>query len=138
MEDDERQQQEQQEEMSTENGTTSKGTEKSNSSTHNHNHNHHHPLAQAAGSCSFPGFFGKHRMQAAISHLNNQIIIIQEELEELETIGESSTVCENVISSIESIPDPLLPIRTKGPVDATWDRWFGGGTNNSRSHKRWI
>ncbi|MED6125836.1 hypothetical protein PIB30_072380 [Stylosanthes scabra] len=129
MEDDEQQQEE--EEMSTENGTTSKESEKSNN-------NHHHPLAQAAGSWSFPGFFGKHRMQAAISHLNNQINIIQEELEELETIGASSTVCENFISSIESIPDPLLPIRTKGPVDASWDRWFGGGSNNSRSHKRWI
>ncbi|KAE9609198.1 putative G-protein gamma [Lupinus albus] len=89
------------------------------------------------GSSSFPTFFGKHRLQAAISQLNNQINIIQEELEELETIGESSKVCQNIISSVESIPDPLLPL-TKGSVDSSWDRWFGGGSHNSRSHKRWI
>ncbi|KAG4988788.1 hypothetical protein JHK82_031123 [Glycine max] len=47
-----------------------------------------------------------------------------EELEKVETIGESSTVCKDLISSVESIPDPLLPF-TKGSVDAGWDRWFG-------------
>ncbi|KAJ1379097.1 G-protein gamma-like domain [Sesbania bispinosa] len=94
-----------------------------------------HPLTQA-GTGSFPAFYGKHRLQAAISHLNNQISIMQEELEQLETIGESSTVCKEVISSIESIPDPLLPV-TKGSVDASWDRWFGGA-HGSRNHKRWI
>lgn len=95
-----------------------------------------HPVGQA-GAASFPTFFGKHRLQAAISQLNNQINIIQEELEELETTGESSKVCKNVISSVESIADPLLPL-TKGSVDASWDRWFGGGSHNSRNHKRWI
>lgn len=35
-----------------------------------------HPLTQA-GSGSFPGFYGKHRLQAALSHLNNQINILQ-------------------------------------------------------------
>ncbi|KAG5145814.1 hypothetical protein JHK84_031357 [Glycine max] len=53
-----------------------------------------HPLAQA-GTGSFPGgFIGKHRLQAAITNLNNQISILQEELEKVETIGESSTVCK--------------------------------------------
>ena len=33
-------------------------------------------LAQP-GTGSFPGFFGKHRLQAAITHLNNQITIMQ-------------------------------------------------------------
>ncbi|KAH1225181.1 Guanine nucleotide-binding protein subunit gamma 1 [Glycine max] len=59
-----------------------------------------------------------------------------EELEKVETIGESSTVCKDLISSVESIPDPLLPF-TKGSVDAGWDRWFGGA-HHSRNHKRWI
>lgn len=36
-----------------------------------------HPLAQA-GTGSFPGgFIGKHRLQAAITNLNNQISILQ-------------------------------------------------------------
>ncbi|KAI4337398.1 hypothetical protein L6164_015822 [Bauhinia variegata] len=83
---------------------------------------------------SFPKFFGKHRMQAAMTHLNNQITSIQEELDKLETIGESSTVCKDVISSVESTPDPLLPW-TKGSADAGWDRWFRGAHN---SLKRWI
>lgn len=67
----------------------------------------HHPQSQ---SQSFPGgFIGKHRLQAALTHLNNQITILQEELEKVETIGESSTVCKDLISSVESTPDPLLP-----------------------------
>lgn len=36
-----------------------------------------HPLAQA-GTTSFPGgFIGKHRLQAAINNLNNQISILE-------------------------------------------------------------
>ncbi|XP_027333432.1 guanine nucleotide-binding protein subunit gamma 2-like [Abrus precatorius] len=95
----------------------------------------HDPIAQA-GTGSFPGFIGKHRLQAAITHLNNQITILQEELEKLDSIGESSILCKDVISSVESIPDPLLP-HTKGSVDAGWDRWFGGA-HHSKNHKRWI
>ncbi|XP_057440742.1 guanine nucleotide-binding protein subunit gamma 2-like [Lotus japonicus] len=89
-----------------------------------------HPLSQTA-------FYGKHRLQAAISQLNNQISIMEEELKQLETIGESSIVCKDVISSVESIPDPLLPF-TKGSMDAGWDRWFGGAHNSRNNHKRWV
>ncbi|KAL2318293.1 hypothetical protein Fmac_032169 [Flemingia macrophylla] len=89
------------------------------------------------GSLPLPGgFIGKHRLQAAINHLNNQISILEEELEKLETTGEASIFCKDVISSVESISDPLLPF-TKGSVDAGWDRWFGG-VHHSRNHKRWI
>ncbi|XP_015575392.1 guanine nucleotide-binding protein subunit gamma 2 isoform X2 [Ricinus communis] len=56
------------------------------------------------------GFIGKHRMAAAVSHLQNQISLLQEELDQLETLGESSIVCKELISSVESIPDPLLPL----------------------------
>ena len=35
------------------------------------------PHQRQARTGSFPGFFGKHRMQAAISHLNNQINTLQ-------------------------------------------------------------
>ncbi|CAJ2674883.1 unnamed protein product [Trifolium pratense] len=95
-------------------------------------------LFTQVGTVSFPGFYGKHRLQASISNLNNQINILQEELEKLETIGECSTICKDVISSVESNPDPLLPW-IQGSVDAGsgWDRWFGGA-HNSRNHKRWI
>ncbi|KAF7830202.1 guanine nucleotide-binding protein subunit gamma 2-like [Senna tora] len=93
-----------------------------------------HPLVQSRGGNG--SFVGKHRLQAAVSHLNNEINILQKELEQLETMGESSSVCKDLISSVESIPDPLLPI-TKGSVGAGWDRWFGGA-HNSRTHKRWI
>lgn len=36
----------------------------------------HHPFTQV-GTVSFPGFYGKHRLQASISNLNNQINILQ-------------------------------------------------------------
>ncbi|PON72998.1 G-protein gamma-like domain containing protein [Parasponia andersonii] len=85
---------------------------------------------------SYPTFLGRHRMSAAISHLNNQINIIEVELNELETVGQSSIVCKELVSSLETIPDPLLPT-TEGPADDSWDRWFRGA-HNSRGHKRWI
>ncbi|KAL8536694.1 hypothetical protein ACS0TY_012040 [Phlomoides rotata] len=56
---------------------------------------------------------GKHRMSAAISFLNQQIQLIQDELDELETIGGVSTVCPDLVTSIDSVPDPLLPV---GPI----------------------
>ncbi|TQE10547.1 hypothetical protein C1H46_003785 [Malus baccata] len=84
----------------------------------------------------FPTFIGKHKLAASISHLQNQIDIIQKELDQLETIGESSIVCKDLIASVESTSDPLLPW-TKGPCEVGWDRWFRGA-NNSRNHSRWI
>lgn len=83
-----------------------------------------------------PTFIGKHRMAAAISHLHNQVNIIQEELNELETIGESSIVCKELVASIESVSDPLLPW-SKGAPEVGWDRWFRGA-HNTRSNNRWI
>ncbi|XP_050366874.1 guanine nucleotide-binding protein subunit gamma 2-like [Argentina anserina] len=83
-----------------------------------------------------PTFVGKHRMAAAISHLHTQINIIQEELNELETVSESSIVCKEFVASIESISDPLLPW-SKGAPEVGWDRWFRGA-HNTRSNNRWI
>ncbi|KAL3498163.1 hypothetical protein ACH5RR_040895 [Cinchona calisaya] len=82
------------------------------------------------------GFMGKHRMAAAVAYLDQQIQIIQEELDQLETLGESSIVCRELVTSIESVPDALLPV-TKGPLEIGWDRWFQGG-HGSRARKRWI
>lgn len=83
-----------------------------------------------------PNFIGKHRMAAALTHLQHQIQIIQEELEELETCGESSLVCKELVSTVESLPDALLSV-TKGPAVVGWDRWFHGA-HGSRGRKRWI
>nr|GLL30514.1 guanine nucleotide-binding protein subunit gamma 2-like [Ipomoea trifida] len=82
------------------------------------------------------GFMGKHRMAAAVASLDHQIQLIQEELQRLETLGESSIVCKELVSSVESAPDALLPV-TKGPKEVGWDRWFQGA-NGSRRQKRWI
>ncbi|XP_038712907.1 guanine nucleotide-binding protein subunit gamma 2-like [Tripterygium wilfordii] len=83
-----------------------------------------------------PSFLGKHRMAAAISYLNSQINIIQGEVDQLETMAESSLVCKELAQTVESVPDPLLPV-TKGPTDVTWDKWFKGASGG-RNHKRWI
>ncbi|KAI5597573.1 hypothetical protein POPTR_002G081500v4 [Populus trichocarpa] len=64
-------------------------------------------------------FLSKHRMAAAITQLQSQISSIQEELDQLDTFGESSIVCKE----------------TQGPVNASWDRWFKG---NQNSRRRWI
>ncbi|KAF5456621.1 hypothetical protein F2P56_026086 [Juglans regia] len=100
------------------------------------------PLHDAEGNAKagpYSTFLGKHRMVAAISNLDNQINMIQNELEELETLGKSSIVCKELISSLDTVRDPLLP-SSMGPADVSWDRWFRGarGAHNSRNHKLWI
>ncbi|XP_042039957.1 guanine nucleotide-binding protein subunit gamma 2-like [Salvia splendens] len=92
--------------------------------------------ASSAMASSTSGHMGKHRMLAAISFLNQEIQIMQDELVELETIGGVSTVCPAVIASVDSVPDALLPV-TRAPVEADWDRWFQGA-QSSRSRRRWI
>ncbi|KAJ0566235.1 putative G-protein gamma [Helianthus annuus] len=83
-------------------------------------------------------FIGKHRLAAIISQQNQQIQIIQEELDQLETLGESSLVCQQLISSVESRKDAMLPV-TKGPADGGWDRWFQrANQSSSRNRKHWI
>ncbi|KAL1552633.1 guanine nucleotide-binding protein subunit gamma 2-like [Salvia divinorum] len=96
----------------------------------------HSSATSSAMASSTSGHMGKHRMLAAISFLNQQIQIMQDELVELETIGGVSTVCPDVIASVDSVPDALLPV-TRAPVDADWDRWFQGA-QSSRSRRRWI
>ncbi|KAK1438268.1 hypothetical protein QVD17_04074 [Tagetes erecta] len=96
---------------------------------------HNRPTYSALGSSNF---IGKHRLAAIISQQNQQIQVIQEELDQLETLGESSLVCEQLISSVESSTDALLPV-TRGPADGGWDRWFQrANQSSSRNRKRWI
>ncbi|KAM1618186.1 hypothetical protein ACFXTN_015473 [Malus domestica] len=66
----------------------------------------------------------------------SQIDIIQKELDHLETVGESSIVCKDLIATVESTSDPLLPW-TKGPGEVGWDRWFRGA-HNTKNQSRWI
>ncbi|XP_011082122.1 uncharacterized protein LOC105164967 [Sesamum indicum] len=94
------------------------------------------PSSRASPNTTAPGLMGKHRMAAAISYLNQQIQIIQDELDELETIGGVSTVCPELISTVDAVPDALLPV-TRGPADVGWERWFQG-TPSSRGRRRWI
>ncbi|XP_051151497.1 guanine nucleotide-binding protein subunit gamma 2-like [Andrographis paniculata] len=98
--------------------------------------NAHTPSPSSSSAAMLTPLMGKHRMAAAISHLNQQIQIIQDELDELDTVAGVSTVCQELISSIESVPDALLP-ETRGPAEVGWDRWFQGA-QSSRSRRRWI
>ncbi|PKU68651.1 Guanine nucleotide-binding protein subunit gamma 2 [Dendrobium catenatum] len=47
----------------------------------------------------------------------------------------SSAACNDVLSSMEGIPDALLPI-TKGPEHSAWERWFQP-VRSSRNRKWW-
>ncbi|KAH0644294.1 hypothetical protein KY284_032178 [Solanum tuberosum] len=58
-------------------------------------------------------------------------MVMQEELDKLESYGEASIVCKEFISVVESKPDALLPV-TKGPVDVKWDRWFQRANGSKR------
>ncbi|XP_023524424.1 guanine nucleotide-binding protein subunit gamma 2-like [Cucurbita pepo subsp. pepo] len=91
--------------------------------------------SKSAAPCK-NSFFGRHRISAAINRLQNEINIIEEELQQLESVGESSTVCKELVSSVESVPDPLLS-ETIGPPDVNWDQWFRGA-HDGRNHRRWI
>nr|XP_043607682.1 guanine nucleotide-binding protein subunit gamma 2-like [Erigeron canadensis] len=109
----------------------------SSSSSRSQNNNMNRTSSSSSGMGSSSNFIGKHRLAAIISLQNQQIQIIQEELDQLETLGESSLVCQELISSVESSTDALLPV-TKGPADAGWDRWFQRANQSSRNRKRWI
>ncbi|XVF21691.1 hypothetical protein REPUB_Repub12eG0111900 [Reevesia pubescens] len=53
------------------------------------------------------------------------VFFSQEEMEELEKTDNVSTLCEELLLSMETRPDPLLPL-TNGPINPSWDRWFEG------------
>ncbi|KAL9259329.1 Guanine nucleotide-binding protein subunit gamma 1-like protein [Drosera capensis] len=56
------------------------------------------------------GFISKHKLRASISCLESQVNLILEELEELETTGTCNSVCSELLTVVDSTPDPLLPL----------------------------
>ncbi|XP_034685215.1 guanine nucleotide-binding protein subunit gamma 1 isoform X1 [Vitis riparia] len=59
-----------------------------------------------------------------------------EELEQLEKTERASDACRELLSIVESRPDPLLPV-TYGPANPIWDRWFEG-PQDSQGCRCWI
>ncbi|KAK7355854.1 hypothetical protein VNO80_15117 [Phaseolus coccineus] len=79
---------------------------------------------------------GRHRILAELKRLDQDSKFLQEELEELEKTENVSTICMDLLQSMESRPDPLLP-EVHGPVNLLWDRWFEG-PQDPQACRCWI
>ncbi|XP_010279294.1 PREDICTED: guanine nucleotide-binding protein subunit gamma 1-like [Nelumbo nucifera] len=79
---------------------------------------------------------GKHRILAELKRLEQETRFLEEELEELEKTDKVSAACEELLTNIETRPDPLLPV-TNGPTNPSWDRWFEG-PQDSKGCRCWI
>ncbi|KAL8100177.1 guanine nucleotide-binding protein subunit gamma 2-like [Apium graveolens] len=77
-----------------------------------------------------PDTRGKHRILAELKRLEQEARFLQEELDQLEKLEKASAACNELLSIVETRPDPLLPL-TKGPTNPTWDRWFEGSPDPS-------
>lgn len=66
---------------------------------------------------------GKHRITAELKRLEQETRFLEEELDQLEKMEAASAACKEILSNVETRPDPLLPT-THGPANPTWDRWF--------------
>ncbi|XP_022145886.1 guanine nucleotide-binding protein subunit gamma 2 isoform X2 [Momordica charantia] len=72
---------------------------------------------------------GKHRVLAELKRLEQEQRFLQEELEEVEKMGNISTICKELLPCIEAKSDPLLPV-LHGVVNPLWDRWFEGAPSS--------
>ncbi|PSS33821.1 Guanine nucleotide-binding protein subunit gamma 2 like [Actinidia chinensis var. chinensis] len=79
---------------------------------------------------------GKHRISAELKRLEQETRFLEEELEQLERMEAASSACNEILSIVETKPDPLLPA-TNGPINPSWDRWFEG-PQDSQSCRCWI
>ncbi|KAL4297716.1 hypothetical protein GQ457_12G003860 [Hibiscus cannabinus] len=68
---------------------------------------------------------GKHRLLAELKRLEQESRFLEEELEQIERMEKASGACKEMLSNMETTPDPLLPI-TSGPLNLSWDLWFEG------------
>ncbi|XP_057476642.1 guanine nucleotide-binding protein subunit gamma 2-like [Actinidia eriantha] len=79
---------------------------------------------------------GKHRISAELKRLEQETRCLEEELAQLERMDAASSACNEILSIVETKPDPLLPV-TNGPTNPSWDRWFEG-SQDSQSCRCWI
>ncbi|CAA0814185.1 Guanine nucleotide-binding protein subunit gamma 2 [Striga hermonthica] len=77
-------------------------------------------LRSASGSTDTRG---KHRISAELKRLEQETRFLEEELEELEKMDKASAACKEMVTNVETRPDPLVPV-TIGPPNPLWDRWF--------------
>ncbi|KAE8676716.1 Guanine nucleotide-binding protein subunit gamma 1 [Hibiscus syriacus] len=68
---------------------------------------------------------GRHRILAELKRVEQESKSLEEEMELLEKTDNVSTLCEELLRSMETRPDPLLPL-TNGPINPSWDIWFEG------------
>lgn len=79
---------------------------------------------------------GKHRILAELKRLEQEARFLEEELEQLEKTEKASAACKELLSNVETRPDPLLPV-TSGPLNPSWDRWFEG-PQDPKGCRCWI
>ncbi|XP_023909487.2 guanine nucleotide-binding protein subunit gamma 2 isoform X2 [Quercus suber] len=72
----------------------------------------------------------------SIVHIQTLWRTFLEELEQLEKMEKASAASEEMLSNVESRPDPLLSVTT-GPINPFWDRWFEG-PQDSKGCRCWI
>jgi len=70
-----------------------------------------------------PDLRGIHHRLAELNRLDQQIKHLEEELEKLDNTDRASTVCREVLLTIDNKPDAFLPT-TRGPENAAWKQWF--------------
>lgn len=94
------------------------------------------PRTERVQSLSAPDTRGKHRIQAELKRLEQEARFLEEELEQLEKMEKASAASKEMLSNVESRPDPLLSVTT-GPINPFWDRWFEG-PQDSKGCRCWI
>ncbi|KAL6185018.1 hypothetical protein ACLB2K_041153 [Fragaria x ananassa] len=87
-------------------------------------------------SFEFDGWSIYNRIGLETNNESKRIACWMEELEQLEKIDKASAACKEILSNVETRPDPLLPI-THGPLNPFWDRWFEG-PKDSKGCRCWI
>ncbi|VFR03383.1 unnamed protein product [Cuscuta campestris] len=73
---------------------------------------------------------GKHAISAELKRSEQEARFLEEELEQLVTMGNASAACNELLLNMETRPDPLLPL-TNGPTSPSWDLWFEGVPDKS-------
>ncbi|XP_062168791.1 guanine nucleotide-binding protein subunit gamma 2 [Alnus glutinosa] len=94
------------------------------------------PITQRVQSFPAADTRGKHRIQAELKRLEQELRFFEEELEKIEKMEKASAACKEMLSNVETRPDPLLPT-TNGPINPFWDRWFEG-PQDSKGCRCWI